>query len=260
MNYIVFTLFISLTFFNTVQASDSSIDLKENITQFFPHGSVSRLHIENHRGSINIEENPTDEAAVKWFRRGGDTANIKAYLENGTLMLSNKKELNGMGSTIDWILKIPRNISLFVQTGLAQINLKDLEGEAIIEMGFGTLNSSAPLAKLAIIGGFIEAKIKDLAGDGSFTMGSGNLNIIWSNVPTLTQNIAFNFGNGTARIYAPVDTTVNLERLHTTPTLFGLSESFAKTSQLLSSAYPHIRITGVGGIGGVYVKKGPPQY
>lgn len=224
-------------------------------TREFPVGSFTRVEIRSDRGVADFVGDTGPVAKVSWSKRtSSEGCNVGAVVEDGVLKLVNEKFVGGDGCRVDWAVRVPPGVPIDLKLGMSETNLSGLTGEVRMDVGTGKLVSNANLSKLTVNAGQLDGDVHDMAGDSIFDVGTGKLKMTWREIPPVTRNIALNFGSANAVISVPNGSTVNLDRLDTTPGFFGFG-GFTKVSEFLSSAVPNFFVKGGGGTGSVEFKK-----
>lgn len=124
---------------------------EKNLSQQYNVSEITKLHINNGVGDIQIEVTEADQISVdvkvrgskSWFfgRTDVSDAKLESSQKNGKLSL----EVPLDDTEQNWVVKVPRQLALTLQLGVGSIQLDGTAGDIDADIGVGSFS-----AKLAV--------------------------------------------------------------------------------------------------------------
>ena len=205
MNKQTLSVFILLAF------SISMACAEETRQHTFDAQDFRTLEIRNTVGEVFIESSESDQVELRliiseqgergWFRRKPDisTMDIRSSSRTDKLSLTFEEK----NAKTEWYLKVPTHLSLAIQQGVGTIEVSNLQNNADIELGVGTVEVTAAADVIGAI------DLNAGVGDTSITGARDR-----SQRRALVSSTSSAYGDGTRSVKADVgvgDVTVSLQ-------------------------------------------------
>jgi hypothetical protein len=178
-----------------------------------PAGSVSRLVLDSHAGSVTVSPGDGVGATVTATAYGPDEASINAIkvtatrTEDGTLTLGWDHSADRNRTSVSFVVTLPATATLDLHTGAGSIEVGSFRSGAKARTGAGSVKVFRTTGDLAIQTGAGSIKVVDL--DGSIDLESGAGSVHASGRPAGKSRIQT--GAGSIEVDLPEDVSLTVE-------------------------------------------------
>jgi len=169
---------------------------------------VDKIHIENTSGKITVSPMAIDKVEISATKRKfSDKCSYQTEKTEYNEIHVKVERSIGEDCEVDVDIKVPKDADLNIWSGSGPVQISDMEGNLIFNLGSGSVTAKGKFKKVDGKSGSGAVDIAGLTTGGTISVGSGPVNLRYLDYPTGRMDVKT--GNGDANISFPKGSKVN---------------------------------------------------